>query len=68
VDYNQSFKRKTPNNEKKKRKRRYFKNSRQKTKTKTKNKKQRTKNKKNGLAWWPMPLIPAVRRQRQADF
>jgi hypothetical protein len=19
-------------------------------------------------AWWPMPLIPALRRQRQADF
>jgi hypothetical protein len=23
---------------------------------------------KAGLAWWRMPLIPALRRQRQADF
>ena len=68
MDYNQSFKRKTPNNEKKSGKEGTLKIVDKKTKTKTKNKKQRTKNKKNGLAWWPMPLIPALRRQRQADF
>jgi hypothetical protein len=41
----------------------------QKQKQKQKKKKQKTKQtiKKAGQ-WWCMPLIPALRRQRQADF
>jgi hypothetical protein len=32
------------------------------------NKKERIKRNYWGQAWWRMPLIPALGRQRQADF
>jgi hypothetical protein len=36
---------------------------------KKKKKKQKTKTKtKDSQAWWRMPLIPALGRQRQANF
>jgi hypothetical protein len=42
----------------------------QKNKTKqNKTKQNKTKqNKTNAGQWWPTPLIPALGRQRQADF
>jgi hypothetical protein len=36
--------------------------------THVKKKKKKKKKKKGSRAWWCMPLIPALRRQRQADF
>jgi hypothetical protein len=41
------------------------KNKTKQNKTKQNKTKQETK---DSLAWWPTPLIPALGRQRQADF